>query len=328
MKGRGWLVFFYGVPSSPVRARMKIWRRLTKSGALPFKDAVYILPYNEEHYEFFQWLASEVISLRGECGFVKAEQIENIKDHEIIAFFNKQRAKEYKDTEKALNEIERKLSNIRKGGRTQDNAVIQQNLTKIIKEYEEIRRIDFFASDAGNIAKKKIKSVESEIKGLGLFGKNKDEKSTVRAVSYERIKDYQQKVWVTRKMPFIDRMASAWLIKRFIDNKAVFKFMDEKDMEKTGKNIVTFDVRDGKFTHVGDMCTFEVLLRAFGIKDNTLKKIAGIVHELDMKDEKFRNPESKGIEDILTGVRKTANDDAEALEKGMALFEMLYASRK
>jgi hypothetical protein len=146
-------------------------------------------------------------------------------------------------------------------------------------------------------------------------------------VAPARIEDYQHKTWVTRKRPFVDRFASAWLIKKFIDKNASFDFIDEKDLDNKNKNVIPFDIRGGRFTHAGNLCTFEVLMKSFGLKDRTMRKIAEIVHELDLKDDKFRAPEAKGIEDILSGIRKTAKDDHESLEKGISIFEMLYESK-
>ena len=122
-------------------------------------------------------------------------------------------------------------------------------------------------------------------------------------------------------------MASAWLIKRFIDPKASFTFIDERDIGSLDNTTVAFDVRGAVFTHVGDLCTFEVLVKSFGIKDKAVKKIAEIVHDLDVKDEKYNKPEAAGVEDILAGIRKTAKNDADGLERGMAAFEMLYQSK-
>ena len=115
--------------------------------------------------------------------------------------------------------------------------------------------------------------------------------------------------------------------KKFIDKNAVFRFIDEKDIDSLGKGAIAFDIRGGEFTHIGEMCTFEVLVKSFNLKDKTLRKIAEIVHELDIKDGKYSNDEAKGIECLLSGIRKTAKTDAEALEKGMEVFEMLYASK-
>ncbi len=139
---------------------------------------------------------------------------------------------------------------------------------------------------------------------------------------------YKARVWITRKHPFVDRMASAWLIKKFIDPAARFQFIDERDLSGTKPDAVVFDMKGGEFTHHGDLCTFEVLVKAFTIRDKAVKKIAELVHDLDVKDEKYGNPETAGVEDILTGIRKSSKDDSAALERGMTVFEMLYVSKR
>ncbi len=323
MKTNGWLLFFYSVPSKPVSNRMKVWRRLAKAGAIQFKGAVYILPYSDENYELFQWLVSEVASTKGDAAFVRVENIETAKNNEVINIFNQQREKDYRVLMKSTEELERKISSIRKGGGSQNNKKLLDHLNRLNKEFEGIRAVDFFSSKAGESLKKQIEALGSGMKEISRSGA-KEQKIIL---SPKHISDYKNKTWVTRENPFIDRMASAWLIKKFIDKNAVFAFGGEKDIAGLDKNSVAFDIREGEFTHVGDMCTFEVLLRSFGLKDKTLRKIAEMVHELDMKDEKYKNSEAKGIEEILTGIRKTAKNDTEAIEKGMAVFEMLYASK-
>ncbi|MBI1811667.1 MAG: chromate resistance protein [Nitrospirae bacterium] len=319
----GWLFFFYSVPSKPVSSRMKIWRRLSKAGAIQLKGAVYALPYSEEHYEFFQWLVSEVASMKGDAAFVRVENIETMKNSEIISLFNQQREKDYSVLMKNLEELERRINSVRKGGGTQNNKKLMEQMARIRKEFEGIQAVDFFSSKAGENLKKNIKELESGLKGISGHGV-KEQKVTL---TQKRAEDYQSMTWATRKRPFVDRMASAWLIKKFIDKNAVFRFIDEKDIDSLGKGVTAFDVRDGEFTHIGEMCTFEVLVKSFNLKDKTLRKIAEIVHELDIKDGKYSNAEAKGIEGLLSGIRKTAKADAEALEKGMEAFEMLYASK-
>ncbi len=318
-----WLLFFYSIPSKPVASRMKIWRKLTRVGALPFKGAVYILPENEENLEYFQWLVSEVVSMGGEGAFVKVEKVETANNEEIIHLFNEQREREYLRVEKALEEIERKLSANKKGGAIPNKKRLLKQLTTIVREFEEIRKIDFFSSKGGEVVKRRVKFIESEIKRIA--GPEIKKEQTV--IFPRIVKDYKGKIWVTRRNPFVDRMASAWLIKRFIDEEAVFQSMDEKEIANLDKNMILFDARGGEFTHIGDMCTFETILKSFGLKDKGLKKIAEIVHKLDVKDDKYKSSEANGIEEVLVGIRKISKDDAEALEKGMDVFEMLYASK-
>ena len=168
----------------------------------------------------------------------------------------------------------------------------------------------------------RLKSIASEINGLT---RTQVEISTVKIVK-RHTADFKGKTWVTRKRPFIDRIASAWLIRKFIDKKAIFGFIDENEIKTLDKDAIIFDMVDGEFTHVGELCTFEVLLKSFGLKDKALVVIAEIVHQLDLQDGKYRNPTAEGLRDILNGIRKTVNDDHEAIEKGMSIFEMLYAS--
>jgi hypothetical protein len=318
-----WLLFFYSVPSKPVSGRMKVWRRLAKAGAVQFKGAAYLLPHSEEHYEFFQWLVSEVTFMKGDAAFVRVENIETMKNSEIISLFNQQREKDYGVLMKNLEELERKVSSVRKGGGTQNNKKLMDQMTRIGKEFKGIQAVDFFSSKAGENLKKNIKALELGLKGISSAGV-KEQKITL---TQKRTEDYQNMTWATRKRPFVDRMASAWLIKKFIDKNAVFRFIDEKDIGSLGKGVTAFDVRDGEFTHRGDMCTFEVLVKSFNLKDKALRKIAEIVHELDVKDEKYSNAEAKGIEGLLIGIRKTVTTDEEVLKKGMEVFEMLYASK-
>lgn len=322
-KGQGWLLFFYSIPSKPVSNRMKIWRKLSKAGTVQLKGAVYILPMNEEHYEFFQWLVSEVSSMGGEAAFTRVEAIDSIKDEEIRALFNERQNGEYQAIGKSLDDLETRVNSFRKGSKTQAGQTLSDQIAKVEKNYDDALKTDFFSSQSGAVLRSRLDTLKAVINGLtGSVAKSKP-----AVVSSRKPGDYQGRLWVTRKRPFIDRMASAWLIRKFIDRAAVFAFMDEKDMEPSAKHYIAFDVRGGEFTHTGDLCTFEVLIKSFGLKDKALRKIAEIVHDLDMKDEKYDAAEAKGLEDILTGIRMTTKDDAEALEKGMQVFEMLYVSK-
>jgi hypothetical protein len=324
VQSQDWILFFYTVPSKPVSNRMKVWRRLIKAGAVQLKGAVYILPFNDEHYELLQWLVSEIAEMKGEGAFTRITHIDTMKNSEIIALFDRQRADDYRVIGKALDDLERRLGSSKQGGKAQNTKVLSEQFGKLLKEFEEVKRIDFFSSKEGGTLYERVKRVGNELKKLS--GTETKEESPV-TISRSAVDAYQGKVWVTRKKPFIDRIASAWLIKRFIDKTAAFNFIDEKDLDAVGKNSVVFDIRGGEFTHVGDLCTFEVLVKSFGFKEKNLKKMGEIVHDLDIKDEKYKSAEAKGLEDILIGIRKTAKDDRDALEKGMQVFEMLYVSK-
>ena len=315
----GWILFFYTVPSKPVSNRMKVWRKLLKAGAVQLKGTVYIMPFNDEHYEFLQWLVSEIAGMKGEGAFVKIEKVDTMKDEEIISLFDQQRTNDYTTIQKALEDIESRLRSIQKGTKTQSIKAISEQFTKLLKDFEGVQKIDFFLSKAGRTLGQKIKAAKTEINNLpGAEIKKQSPKEVIT----KAIDKYQGKIWVTRRKPFIDRMASAWLIRKFVDKKASFDFIDEEEVLNIGKGLIAFDIRAGEFTHVGDLCTFEVLMRSFGLKDKVLKKMAEIVHDLDMKDEKYN------VEGILSGIRQSAKEDIEMLEKGMSVFEMLYLAKK
>jgi len=317
-----WLLIFYSVPSQPVSNRMMIWRKLSKAGAVQLKGAVYILPATEEHEEFLQWLIGEVKSMGGDGAFVRSAEIRAMDEADIRALFIKQAEQEYRGFEKNLDALERKVQSIMKGANKGEAGTLGDRVTKLAKDLENVHKRDFFSSPSGGVMAKRMQALESGLKGLG-----KKAAERPAAIKPRRAVDYQDRTWVTRKKPFVDRMASAWLIRRFIDAKAAFKFIDERELSAPGVTGPAFDMRGAEFTHVGDLCTFEVLVRSFGVKDKAVKKIAEIVHDLDVKDEKYAKPETAGVEDILTGIRKTAKNDADGLEHGMVVFEMLYQSK-
>ncbi len=317
-----WLLIFYNVPSQPVSSRMKIWRKLSKAGAVQLKGAVYILPANEEHEEFFQWLIGEVKSMGGDGAFVRVAEIKAMEEGDIRELFLRQAEKEYHGLEKQIDALERKVQSVKKGTASPAAALLGGEFSKLKKEFDAAQRRDFFGSPAGDVFLKRIRVLEG---GLKSVEQKKIEKPS--RIEPKRISDYQERTWATRKNPFVDRMASAWLIRKFIDPKATFKLMDERGLAKVVGKTVAYDVRGGEFTHAGDLCTFEVLVKSFGIRDKAVRKLAEIVHDLDVKDEKYGNPETAGLEEILIGIRKSHKDDAAALEQGMRTFEMMYMSK-
>jgi hypothetical protein len=322
IKNKGWLLFFYSAPSRPVGFRVKIWRKLIKAGALSIKGAVYLLPDNEDNFEYFQWLVSEIESRRGEAALVRVEKLETMNNKEIVDLFNQARTKDYQIIEKSLEEIERRLDSIKKGGSAPPDRKVSEQSRSLMKEFEEIRRLDFFESKMGEDLNKRVKAIKLGIERMGGPHNKKQDLMIVTRT----IENYMGKIWVTRKKPFVDRMASAWLVKKFIDKNAAFKFIHERAVQNLQEDYVAFDIRGGEFTHMGEMCTFEVIAKSFAMDDRNVRKIAEIVHELDIKDDRFHNPEARGIEIILSGIRKSGKSDEEILEKGIAIFEMLYAA--
>lgn len=316
-----WLLFFYSIPSKPVSKRMKIWRRLQQLGTLHLKGSVYLLPHSDERKQRFSELAAEVAALGGEADFVVAECIGTMRNEEVIALFNAARAQAYAHAEKSLHALEQKVGSLQKGSKTVTPEALLTEFRKIEKAAGDIAAVDFFGSEQGKDFMRRLQTLAGQLE------ETSHGKTPVHTPEIEPRTpgDYRKRVWATRPHPFVDRMASAWLIRRFIDPDALFVFT--ADIAKAPAGSVLFDIPRGDFTHHGDLCTFEVLIKSFGLKQKPLKKLAELVHELDIKDGRYAVPEASGIEELLTGIRKTAHNDADALEKGMAVFEMLYASK-
>ncbi len=316
----GWLLFFYTIPAKPGNLRMKIWRRLLKLGAVSLKGSVYLLPDSEDHREALHWLTGEVAGLKGEAAFVRVSGIETMSPEEIVALVNAQRDSDYLSIETALETLEVQLGSLQQLAEPQLVARVKATLRKLLKEFRAIQALDFFHSPKGSALQERLEGFEEKLTQLA----GPPAAAAPRLAGPFRKADYQGRVWVTRKNPFVDRMASAWLIRRFIDPQARFEFLEKE--KPASPEAVSFDVPGGDFSHAQDRCTFEVFLEAFGLPSKALRKIAEIVHELDLKDGKFANPLAAGVESILLGIRQTAAQDRDALEEGIQVFERLYAA--
>ena len=317
-----WLIFFYTVPAKPGNLRMKVWRRLLKMGAASLKGSIYILPYSEDHLEALHWLVGEVSSLGGEASFAKVERIETMVDEEIVSLFQAQRANDYVPIATALEPLEVQLTSLEQQQDPKGLERVKGTFQKLLKDSRAVQGIDFFHCPQGSDLQERLEHFEERFTQLAAH----PQAARPKPAGPRSKADYQGRVWVTRRNPFVDRMASAWLIRRCIDPQARFEFLEKERMVAAVPHGVSFDVPEGDFTHEQDRCTFEVLLEAFSLRVKALRKIAEVVHDLDLKDGKFANPQASGVETLLLGIRKTAKDDHEALEEGIKTFEWLYAA--
>jgi hypothetical protein len=304
MKNLTWLLLLYGLPASGNTARVNLWRKLKKFGAIQLKTSAYVLPDEPQHYERFQWLAAEIKASGGEATLIRVAQIEGVSDKQIVQLFNQARAAEYKGVATACRAAmpPRRRANA---------AELAAELGKQQRRFREIREVDYFKSPAAEVAQLVLQRLE---KSMG-----PKEPAAIQATL--KAKDYHGKTWLTRPRPGIDRAGSAWLIRRFIDRKARFTFGAEPS--KSPKAL-PFDMADVAFSHHGDDCTFETLAKRFGISDKAVLKIAEMVHDADLEDEKFQRVECLGINAVLSGWAKTEISDADLLARGMECFEGLY----
>jgi hypothetical protein len=300
---QSWLLLLFSLPATHKTARVAIWRKLQKSGAIQIKTSTYLLPDTPAQYELFQWLAKQIIDYGGDSTLIRAQQIEGLPDAKIIALFNTTRDNDYA----AVAEQARKLSPARSKPNQKGFA---GRLEKLRRDFRNIREVDFFAAPKGYVA-------ESLLERLEKPGASKPGPATRLKAS-----QFQRRTWVTRPRPEIDRVACAWLIREFIDPKAIFKFAADAESIPGG---IPFDYSHGEFSHHGDDCTFETLLARFGIADKAARKIGEMVHDADLEDEKFQQREGIGLDRVFKGWAKRGMPDDEILVRGAACLDGLYA---
>jgi hypothetical protein len=320
----GWLLFFYTVPAKPVGSRMRIWRKLARIGAIPLKGTVYLLPASEEHREMLQWLVTETSASGGEAGFAQTERVIPFADIELCELFNKQRAEEYEKVLKEMDAFRRKMASFRKGTRPPRPEVLHKQFLKIRNEFQTIRKIDFFHSPLGRKLEDRFTELEPEI--TQLLAKDREKEQQAGHAGILHPEDFQGRTWVTRPSLFVDRLASAWLILRFIDPDASFVFMPEEKINTAKGDMLSFDVAGGDFTHLNDLCTFEALIARFGLTEPALRPLAEIVHDLDLKDDRYGNPAMTGVEVVISGFRDQGLGDQDTLAHALLIFDALYAS--
>ena len=312
-----WLTLLTTLPPTPTRHRVGVWRKLQRMGAVRLRGAGWILPENPETTELFQWLVQEIHSVRGEATLLRVDRVEPITDKDIVGLFHKARAVEYHAVIEGCREILRHLDRYQTNHR-RGIPKLRTKLDAMKRELDRVQGIDYLKAPAGERARsvwettaKRLRAVETRPHAL---------RGQRRGALPPR-----GSTWVTRPRPHIDRIASAWLIKRFYDPEAKFEFADAADAARKG---TPFDVLGAEFGHHGDDCTFETLVKRFGIKDRRVKVIAEIVHEADLHDGKFTRNEAAGVDLAINGLVEAVPDDHDLLARGTALFDGLYAVLK
>src|SRR6266480_1977964 len=297
-----WIILLYGLPTKKGAARVNLWRQLKKCGALLLKTSAYLLPDKPEHHERLQWLAQQVRDGGGEATIIHVTEIEGLGSEDIVRQFNEARATDYAALLSALTEL------IARNRKRPDES-FAADLEKLTRQFEEIRKIDFFDCPRAQDAQMLLK------RAVGLRGGKSKNAPTLAT------KNFIGKTWLTRPRPEIDRVGSAWLIRRFIDPKAKFVFAA---VVPPNREVLPFDMVDVEFSHHGDCCTFETLIRRFGIEDKAIRKIAEMIHDADLEDEKFQRSECVGIDQVLKGWAKGGLSDEELLRRGDECFDALY----
>jgi hypothetical protein len=309
-----WLVFVHQLPAHPSNARVKTWRRLQQIGAVAVKNAVHVLPNTPQAAEDFEWLRTEVLALGGQATIFEASSISGVEEKQIIRQFRKAQTEEYVGLNKDIRALTAKLG---KRFRLDDDAV--RAIHGLQERLRDAQQKDFFGATGGRRAEAALEQLTtpSHPSSRGSVSKTRTAEEIDR-------RDYLRRTWVTRPRPGVDRFSSAWLILRFVDPHAAFVFADSSAKHP---GAVPFDMyQSGGFKHEGDQCTFEVLQRRFGIADHAVRSIAEIVHDLDLKDDRFKHPHRATIGALVEGLRTSIGEDGKLMEHGIVLFEALYQS--
>jgi hypothetical protein len=305
-----WLLLIHQVPPKPNYFRVKVWRRLQSLGAVAIKNSVYVLPRTEQTHEDFEWVMREIIEGGGDASICEARFVEGLSDDQVEALFHAARDADYA----RLAEDVRNLFDTLPAGRDlahEQRRQVDTDLARLTRRFTEITAIDFLGAPGREAVDGLLAGIEQRLRAKA---------SSAAAAADVRVR---ARTWVTRKGIHIDRMASAWLIRRFIDPAATFKFVPGKGY-RPERGELRFDMFEAEYTHEGDHCTFEVLLKRFHLEDAALRPIAEIVHDIDLKDAKFERTEAAGIDRLVAGIAMAHKDDGARLERGAAVFDDLY----
>jgi hypothetical protein len=296
-----WLLLLFSLPTNRNTERVAVWRRLKKMGAVQIKTSTYLLPDEPAQYEQFQWLAQQIRDYGGDSTLVRAQEIEGLTKENVIAMFNDVRAKDYAELRKSIQGF---IGRRRK----MDAETAAAELERLTRQFREIREVDFFESPRGH--------------DIAMLLRRAEGRSRKRQLAVLGAKHYQGKTWLTRPRPEIDRVGSAWLISKFIDRRPKFVFAPSAGAVP---GAIPFDMLDAEFSHHGNDCTFETLIRRFAISDKGVAKIGEMIHDADLDDARFQRVEAVGIDRVLKGWAKQGLPDEEILRRGFECFDALYA---
>lgn len=310
-----WLLLIHQIPPKPDYLRVKVWRKLQRLGSVAIKSSVYALPNTEQSCESFQWVMREITQAKGDASICEANFVEGLEDNQIEQIFNEARNTDYNDlgttARKTLKTIpsKAKLTDDRRKD-------VEAELKRLKKRFSEVLAVDFFGAPSREGVEGLINQIDSRMKET-------EPGTAVIAGTPVQASELKGRTWVTRHGIHVDRIASAWLIRRFIDERAQFKFVNGKGYRPLPGEL-RFDMFEAEFTHEGDLCTFEVLMARLNFKDTALRQIAEIIHDIDLRDEKHAREDTKGIEELVNGICMAHKEDKSRLARGSALLDDLY----
>jgi hypothetical protein len=302
------------LPSHPSNLRVRTWRRLQQLGALPIKQAVYALPDTPAAREDFEWLKTEVKGAGGDASVFAADNVDTWSDDALVEEFRRSGQQAYSTLAEEVEKVLKRSGTTRRPRGSRAPAV--RRLLNVFRErLTAIERIDYF----GSAGRDRVASLLKRLEDQTLAGRAAAPSAQAGRGGVET---YAGRLWVTRPRPGVDRMASAWLIQRFIDPQARFGFAADRD--SLSDDAVPFDMFGVEFSHQGDGCTFETLCAVFTIDEPAISRLAAIVHDLDLKDGRFGALEAGAVGAMIEGLQLAHADDDALLAAGMSMFDALY----
>lgn len=312
-----WLFLVHELQGLKSSDRVRIWRNTKKVGAVLYRDSAYVLPYSRENLESFQWILSEIKAVKGQGSIFISQSTDGIEDNELKNIFIRTVDAEYERLMERRDNLLMRFEQLQKSSHLSEKLLkeLQKELGQLASQFEETAETDYFNSPMAQKVKQKLAILNTDL--LSEIPSDSADKPLIKLNQ----KDFKKKKWATRMNIHIDRLCSAWLIKRFIDKGAQFVFAQEDSLPK---DAIYFDVFGCQFGHRGEDCTFETLLKSFQIKDKILYDISEIVHDIDLKDKKFNRSEAKGIDNIVRSLSGYLSNDDKVLEIGFVMLDSLY----
>lgn len=299
------------LPSQGKTVRMRIWRALRGLGCGVLRDGVYLLPAGAAQASSLVGLESEVKAAGGFAMTVELNLRSSDQSDRVRKLFDRT-----SDYASLVARIDAARQSVARLGQPRADTLVK----RLGRSLQEIAATDFYPGQAGRQAQDALAQLESALRGLFSLDEPQPTKGRIRRLDPAR---YRGRVWATRKSPWIDRLASAWLIKRFVDRKARFRWIDKPKDRPRGA--VGFDFDGADFTHVGNRVTFEVLLSSFGLDgDPALNQLAATIHFLDVGG--IPVADAKGLEMVLRGARDSARSDDELTLAAARVFDHVYSA--
>ncbi len=306
--GRRWLILVHQLPARPSNLRVRIWRRLQQVGAVVLRNSLYVLPATDEAREDFNWVQEEIRTSGGQVSVLEASAVDGYTDHELVDQFRRLRTAEYEALAKAIRAVGGKGATLERRA-----AEVARRLRGLRERFATIQVRDYFGASG--------REVVEEALNEAMLADGPDTRQAARTL---RAKDFRGRTWITRPRPGIDRFASAWCIRRFVDGKAKFGFSDASRPLRAGQ--IAYDLPDVEFGHHGPHCTLETLVHRFGIEGAGLDPLLRVVHDLDFKESRSGMPECAAVARLVDGLRARFDDDAELLEHGIVMIDALHRS--